>query len=285
MSSKIKVDPKTFKIINQEKSIESKTDSDSFTSDSDSLTSVNSDTDSVKVIKLDDSLQSGGKGYQYQQQLPPKISSLNSSTFTNNTNLQPKLTSQSLSQPLSQPSSQPLSQPSSQPSQPSSQQSSQPSSQPPPLQPLSEQKSMEERYLRTTSESTNNSNNNEQSVSESSIAETDINEEGKEEITTENPTVESNGSTDVIDLTKNQLHEILYSIFTDGTGDNISENILKMSKLFEKHNEIMEKILNQLIIMNTNYKQVTVPETIQTNTKQAKTLNDFRKNTQKLENN
>jgi hypothetical protein len=142
---------------------------------------------------------------------------------------------------------------------------------------------MEETYLRTN-ESTNNSN--EQSVSESSIAETDINEEEeKEENINENPTVESNGSTDVIDLTKSQLHDVLYSIFTDVAGDNISENIVKMSKLFEKHNQIMEKILNQLIIMNTNYKQVTVPETIQTNTKQAKTLNDFRKNTENLKGN
>ena len=92
------------------------------------------------------------------------------------------------------------------------------------------------------------------------------------------PIVEQNGSTDVIDLTKSQLHDVLYSIFTDVAGDNISENILKMSKLFEAHNQIMEKILNQIVIMNSNYKQITVPEAIQTNTNKAKTLNDFRTN-------
>ena len=83
-----------------------------------------------------------------------------------------------------------------------------------------------------------------------------------------------------IDLTKSQLHDVLFSNFTDSKGNNISENIEKMSKLFETHNQIMEKILSQLIIMNSNYKQVTVPEAMQTNTKQAKSLNDFRKTTE-----
>ena len=61
MSSKIKVDPRTFKIINQAQSkAQSQTTTESFTSDSESSTSVNSDTESVKVIKLDSSEQSGG---------------------------------------------------------------------------------------------------------------------------------------------------------------------------------------------------------------------------------
>jgi hypothetical protein len=132
-------------------------------------------------------------------------------------------------------------------------------------------------YLRTPPESTNTSI--ESSAVENSDKETEETEE-TEEIPKENPEVEQNGSTDVIDLTKSQLHDVLYSIFTDVTGNNISENIEKMSKLFETHNQIMEKILSQLIIMNSNYKQVTVPEAMQTNTKQAKSLNDFRKTTE-----
>jgi hypothetical protein len=250
MNSKIRVDPRTFKIINQEKSIDLSSDSES-DSESDSLTSVNSDTDadSVKVIKLDNSLQTGGNNEFMKQQPPqqtqPAIqvkkneelpknsfnSSFNSSAINNNT--------------------------------------------PPPLsQQKSEQNRMEERYLRTNQLSDNSI---ESSISESSIEETKEDEE-KKEIANKNPEVEKNSSSDVIDLTKSQLHDVLYSIFTDVAGDNVSENILKMSKLFEAHNQIMEKILNQLIIMNSNYKQVTVPEAIQTNTKQAKSLNDFRKN-------
>jgi hypothetical protein len=266
MSSKIRVDPRTFKIINQEKSIESKTESDTFTTDSESSTSINSDTNSVKVIKLDDSVQSGGKnGFIKQQQpqiqvkkfeQPPKTSSF-SPINNNNNNLPPQL-----SQPPPQPPQQPLPPP--------------PQLSQPPLQSLqSEQKRMEERYLRTD-DSTPSSI--ESSVSESSDGEKESKGE-EEEIIKENPIVEQNGSTDVIDLTKSQLHDVLYSIFTDVAGDNISENIVKMSKLFETHNQIMEKILNQLIIMNSNYKQVTVPIAMQTNTKKVESLNDFRRST------
>jgi len=268
MSSKIRVDPRTFKIINQEKSIESKTESDTFTTDSESSTSINSDTNSVKVIKLDDSVQSGGKG-QPQIQSQPQIqvkkfeNPLKTSSFSPINN---NLPSQPSQPPLPQPQPQPLT-----PQQPL------PPPQPqPPLQlPQSEQKRMEERYLRTD-DSTPSSI--ESSVSESSDGEKESKGEG-EEIVKENSTVEQNGSTDVIDLTKSQLHDVLYSIFTDVAGDNISENIVKMSKLFEAHNQIMEKILNQLIIMNSNCKQVTVPVAMQTNTKKVDSLNDFRKNT------
>jgi hypothetical protein len=269
MSSKIRVDPRTFKIINQEKSIESKTESDTFTTDSESSTSINSDTNSVKVIKLDDSVQSGGKG-QLQIQSQPQIqvkkieNPLKTSSFSPiNNNLPP--------QPPPQPSQQPLPQPLT----PLTPQQPLPPPQPPLQLPQSEQKRMEERYLRTD-DSTPSSI--ESSVSESSDGEKESKGEG-EEIVKENSTVEQNGSTDVIDLTKSQLHDVLYSIFTDVAGDNISENIVKMSKLFEAHNQIMEKILNQLIIMNSNCKQVTVPVAMQTNTKKVDSLNDFRKNT------
>jgi hypothetical protein len=66
-SSKIKVDPRTFKIINQpqpQSQTQTQTTTDSFTSDSESSTSVNSDSESVKVIKLDNIEQSGGLAKQ-----------------------------------------------------------------------------------------------------------------------------------------------------------------------------------------------------------------------------
>jgi hypothetical protein len=42
-------------------------------------------------------------------------------------------------------------------------------------------------------------------------------------------------------------------------------------------------MLNQLIIMNSNYKQVKVPESVQTSTKQAGNITDFRKSLDKLD--
>jgi hypothetical protein len=45
----------------------------------------------------------------------------------------------------------------------------------------------------------------------------------------------------------------------------------------------MEKILNQLIIMNTNYKQVKVPDIVQSSTKQAGNLQDFRRKLERFD--
>jgi len=261
MSSKIKVDPRTFKIINQEKSIESKIESTlTSESESDSGTSINSDTDSVKVIKLDDSLQSGGKEKpQFQTQFQPQSQPQKPQFQQQKPQIESTIKTTSFN-PINNLSSQPL----------------------PPLK--EEQKNMEENYLRTTNPSII-------SVQQSNIPEevsgTDTKtdsvevsgtDSGTESEIKENPKVEENGSTDIIDLTKSQLHDVLFSIFADSKGNNISENIEKMSKLFEAHNQIMDKILNQLIIMNSNYKQVTVPEVVQKNTKQSTSLNEFRKN-------
>jgi hypothetical protein len=45
----------------------------------------------------------------------------------------------------------------------------------------------------------------------------------------------------------------------------------------------MEKMLNQLIIMNSNYKQVKVPDAFQSSTKQAGNTGDFRKKLDRLD--
>ena len=242
---KIRVDPKTFKIINQEKLSDLKSDSQSFTSDSDSSTSLHSESesDSIKVIKLDNSEQSGGKNYDYKK-------------------FQQK---QPIQQPIQQPPRQLLNQAIS------ISEST-----------VSEPKRNVENYLRNNIENKNfeETNTSELDLTESTEA-TEIKEQIPEQ--TQNLKFEEKNSADIIDLTKSQLHDVLHSIFTDVAGDSISENIGKMSKLFETHNQIMEKILNQLIIINSNYKQITVPEAIQTNTKQAPNINDFRKNIQKIE--
>jgi len=249
--SKIKVDPRTFKIINQEKTHDSKSDSESSTS----LYS-DSESDSIKVIKLDDSEQSGGKNYENNKKQ----------------NVQPQ-----------------QSQPPQQFQQPQPPQPPQPPQQPVPQQPQLqnfEGKKNVENYLRDNSESESIEKTNTSELELTEITEaSEIKEQIPEQSQTQNQIFEEKNSADIIDLTKSQLHDVLHSIFTDVAGDSISENIGKMSKLLETHNQIMEKILNQLIIMNSNYKQITVPEAIQTNTKQAKNINDFRRNIEKLEKN
>ena len=45
----------------------------------------------------------------------------------------------------------------------------------------------------------------------------------------------------------------------------------------------MEKMLSQLIIMNTNYKQIKVPESVQSSTKQAGNIIDFRGKLDKMD--
>ena len=75
MSSKIRVDPRTFKIINnsqpqpQPQPTPTITSESELSSDSDSLTSVNSNSNTVKVIKLDNSMQYGGFSNPQQQKL------------------------------------------------------------------------------------------------------------------------------------------------------------------------------------------------------------------------
>jgi hypothetical protein len=275
--SKIKVDPKTFKIMKQDKLV------DNSESDSESSTSLYSDSasESIKVIKLDNSEQSGGKNNENKKQI------MQPQQFQKPKQLQ-QFQQPQQPQQLQQPQ---------QPQQPQQLQQVQPIYQKQSLQqPItitnsnglqlqnSEAKKNVESYLRNNSESESfeDTNTSELDLTESTEA-TKINEQIPEQI--QNLKFEEKNSADIIDLTKSQLHDVLHSIFTDVAGDGISENIGKMSKLFETHNQIMEKILNQLIIMNSNYKQITVPEAIQTNTKQAKNINDFRKNIEKLEKN
>jgi len=254
MSSKIRVDPKTFKIINQ------KQEKESLPSDSETMTSLTSDSssgsdsESVRVIKLD-----GGNPQQQpsQQQQPQQ------------------------QQPQQQQNKPP------QPPQPPQQQQNKPPQPPQPpqqskplQQPQTQTSTSIEKYLKSESLSNEELDNdsNEESNEESF-------EESKEESSEEsivNNNIQAVEEPDVIDLSQSKLYDILHSIFTDSNGISVSENIEKMSKLFDKHNQIMEKILNQLIIMNSNNKQITIPEAVQTNTKIAN--NDFRSHPEKKEN-
>jgi hypothetical protein len=281
MSNKIKVDPRTFKIIQPL----SQTSSETFTSDGESDTessiSVNSDTESVKVIKLDNSEQSGGK---------------------NISNIQ--LKSQSELKTKSQPPFQIQSKPQqSQPQPPQSQpQPPQSQSQPQQSQPQSQSKSESipvqsvanqnfEKNLKNYLSINNNNeseilNNGEDSKNlevedtedtEDTVDTEDIEETMNSQSTKSEKTKQVESTQDVFDLTQNKLYQVLSKLFEDENGKNISENITEMSKLFEKHNQIMEKMLNQLIIMNSNYKQAKTPEVFQTTTKTAGNAIDFRK--------
>jgi len=262
MNSKIKVDPRTFKIINQAQSQDqsrSQTTTDTFTSDSESgsSTSVKSDTESVKVIKLDNSVQSGGEKptltlpSQKITNLNPEVkvqptqnSPINPTTTlpkvennnNNNTNLFNYL---SIKNTESKP----------------------------------EQEITLSKTVTSDAESdTNENSDNIETENEPTIDEVT---EDKTEVQTEK--VEDDSQQDVFDLTQNKLYQVLSKLFESTKGDGIGENLDKISKLFETHNQIMEKLLNQLIIMNTNQKQVKVPGVFQSNTKQAGTITDFRK--------
>jgi len=256
MSSKIRVDPKTFKIINQ------KQEKESLPSDSETMTSLTSDSssgsdsESVRVIKLD----GGNSQQQPSQQQQPQQSQQSQQSRP------PQQQEPQQSKPLQQQQPQ-----QSKPLQQQQQQQQQ--------QPQTQTNINIEKYLKNEN---SESLSNEELDSESNE---ELDNESKEE-SSEKPIVNNNTQAveepDVIDLSQSKLYDILHSIFTDSNGISVSENIEKMSKLFDKHNQIMEKILNQLIIMNSNHKQITIPEAVQTNTKIAN--NDFRNPPEKKEN-
>ena len=262
MSSKIKVDPRTFKIINQAQSQSQSQSQSQTTSDSESSTSVNSDTESVKVIKLDSSEQSGGlatgsevrtSGSEVRIQpsqdriikpfaptkpvvMNPSIPSIPSTPAPKVQNNNNNENDKNLFNYLSMPNPKELN--------------------------IGQESSL------SGAEDTDNT------------ATTSKTEDSQTNLATEVQSAEQqveDTTQDVFDLTQNKLYQVLSKLFEDTKGNNISENIEKLSKLFESHNQIMEKMLNQLIIMNTNYKQIKVPESVQTSTKQAGNIIDFRK--------
>ena len=279
-SSKIKVDPRTFKIINQAQSqakSQSQTTTESFTSDSESSTSVNSDTESVKVIKLDSSEQSGG------------LAKSNGPSITG-------------SEVRIQPSQDRIIKPAV---------PNPPATNPPASKPSTPNPTASKQSVPTNTNISNNdlfsylsiNNPNQSSIGQESPLsklEESIGTEDTDNTVTTSKTGELQTSLaeeevqsaeqqvedttqDVFDLTQNKLYQVLSKLFEDTKGNNISENIEKLSKLFESHNQIMEKMLSQLIIMNTNYKQVKVPESVQTSTKQAGNIIDFRKKLDQLD--
>jgi hypothetical protein len=292
MSSKIRVDPRTFKIINQPSiatptptTTESELSSDS---DSDSLTSVNSQANTVKVIKLDDSIKYKGGRLE-----------------------QPPFQKQPQPQPQPQPQK---SQPEPQKSQPEPQkpQPEPQKSQPEPQKPqqeihidqkqdqLQKQQQKQQYNIDVGSYLKNNANSTENEpffVNDSNIEDTNdsITEEKKSVVESDAETAsdkseklekqktEEQQTQDVFDLTQNKLYQVLSALFEDSKGNNISQNMVKFCELFEKQNQTMEKILNQLVIMNSNYnKQIKIPELAQINTKPAGSINDFRKKIEEI---
>lgn len=265
MSSKIRVDPKTFKIINQSQSNAQPQSQTQTTSDSESSTSVNSDTESVKVIKLDSSEQSGG------------LSATGSDVRTTGSEVRIQPSQDRLIKPIvPNPQQAPLVNPPTQ-SAPKVQNNNNNSD-----------KNLFN-YLSINNPSQSNIGQ-ETSLSEAedtdNTASTSKTEESQPNLATEVQSAEQqveDTSQDVFDLTQNKLYQVLSKLFEDTKGNNISENIEKLSKLFESHNQIMEKMLSQIIIMNTNYKQIKVPESVQLSTKQAGNIIEFRGKLDKMD--
>lgn len=286
MSNKsgIRVDPRTFKIINNSK-LESPTitSDPELSSESDSLTSVNSHSNTVKVIKLDNQQHTGG--------------------FANPQVQKSQLDQQKQIQILPQPpQKQPQFQQQSQKLQPQAQAQPQPQPQPqaqaqPPQQESQKQTVQQsnnnnlESYLKNSiqndenNENTNtntDTNDNEETVS---VPETESVVESDAAIDTasEKSTTEGQQTQDVFDLTQNKLYQVLSAFFEDSTGNNLCQNMVKFTELFEKQNQIMEKILNQLVIISSNYnKQIKIPESLQTNTRPAGSIIDFRKKIEEI---
>ena len=279
-SSKIKVDPRTFKIINQAQSpdkSQSQTTTETFTSDQESSTSVNSDTESVKVIKLDNPQQSGGLGKQNGplEIVAPQVKVQQTQDRVIKPAISTSTTSNLQKAPITKPA------PTSNPSQPPSKDENNNNQNL--FNYLSinsknlEKKTDSEGLEESEPENTDTASNPTTILSDNEENEKTLEEETKTEQQAEDTTQ------DVFDLTQNKLYQVLSKLFESTKGDGIGENLDKISKLFEAHNQIMEKLLNQLIIMNTNYKQVKVPDAFQSSTKQAGNITEFRKKIDQLD--
>jgi len=70
------------------------------------------------------------------------------------------------------------------------------------------------------------------------------------ETTTSRNDYYSDTDEEIIDMTDNKLYEVLASVFEDEEGENVSENLSKLNRNLEKHNELLEKILFEFVEMN-----------------------------------
>jgi len=269
MSSKIRVDPRTFKIINQAQSQAQSQSQSQTTSDSESSTSVNSDVESVKVIKLDSSEQSGG------------LAATGSEVRTSGSEVRIQPSQDRIIKPaVPNPQQAPL----TKPAVPNPQQA--PLTKPVVVNIPKDQNNNDKNlfsYLSMPNPNPSQSNiRQEESIGAEdtdNTVTTSKTEESQTNLADEVPSAEQqveDTSQDVFDLTQNKLYQVLSKLFEDTKGNNISENIEKLSKLFESHNQIMEKMLSQMIIMNTNHKQIKVPDAFQSSTKKAGNIIEFR---------
>ena len=60
----------------------------------------------------------------------------------------------------------------------------------------------------------------------------------------------SDDEEEIIDMTENKLYEVLASVLEDEQGENVSENLAKINRNLERHNDLMGKILNELVNMS-----------------------------------
>jgi hypothetical protein len=141
-------------------------------------------------------------------------------------------------------------------------------------------KKKEEEYSNDGDNDDNDDNLTDSSEQVKSVISVETSEQNKPDISTETSqnksaeTAEINkhSESEVIDLSGDKLYEVLAMVLEDQKGDNISENLFKLNKTMEKHSEIMEKILNQLISMqNKSLEQspvspsIVIPKKLQEN--------------------
>lgn len=109
------------------------------------------------------------------------------------------------------------------------------------------------------------------------------------ETTTSRNDYYSDDEEEIIDMTDNKLYEVLASVFEDEEGDNVSENLAKLNRNMEKHNELLEKILGAFMEMNAAKHQErkffeTLALTVQNHSKLLKKNNTINEDIEVLEN-
>jgi len=83
---------------------------------------------------------------------------------------------------------------------------------------------------------------------------------------------------EIVDMTENKFYEVLASVLEDEEGENVAENMAKLNRNLERHNELLELILKEFIKSNThNQNSAKMIETLNNNvnnqTKILKSMN------------
>jgi len=85
---------------------------------------------------------------------------------------------------------------------------------------------------------------------------------------------------EIVDMTENKFYEVLASVLEDEEGENVAENMAKLNRNLERHNQLLELILKEFIKSNThNQNSAKMIETLNNSVNnQTKILKSMNKN-------